>query len=71
MCDKAPRAGSGTNQLGSAGAELAPHWTLLSRGAVRDGVAGVPRAYADALIDNSLSLIATVVTAQDLLEAGL
>ena len=34
----------------------------------RDAVAGVPRDYADAVLDNSLSLIATLVTADELLE---
>ena len=34
---------------------------------VRDGVAGIPADYADAVIDNSLSYIATVVTADELL----
>jgi nicotinamidase-related amidase len=36
---------------------------------VRDAVAGVPKAYADAVIDNSLSLLATVVSSEDLLAA--
>ena len=35
----------------------------------RDAVAGVPRAYADAVIDNTLSLVATVVTSDELLDA--
>ena len=34
---------------------------------VRDAVAGVPPEYAQAVVDNSLSMIATVVTADDLL----
>lgn len=34
---------------------------------VRDAVAGVPAEYADAVIDNSLSLIATVTTSEELL----
>ena len=34
---------------------------------VRDAVAGVPADYADALIDNSLDLVTTVVSAADLL----
>jgi biuret amidohydrolase len=34
----------------------------------RDAVAGVPEDYADAMIDNTLSLLATVVTTDDLLE---
>jgi nicotinamidase-related amidase len=36
---------------------------------VRDAVAGVPADYAQAVIDNSLSLISTVVTADELLAA--
>jgi nicotinamidase-related amidase len=35
----------------------------------RDAVAGVPQKYADAVIDNTLSLLATVVTADDLVAA--
>ena len=34
----------------------------------RDAVAGVPEDYANAMIDNTLSLLATVVTTDDLLE---
>jgi nicotinamidase-related amidase len=34
----------------------------------RDAVAGVPREYADAVLDNSLSLIATLVTSEQLLD---
>jgi nicotinamidase-related amidase len=34
---------------------------------VRDAVAGVPAEYAQAVIDQSLSMIATVVTADELL----
>jgi nicotinamidase-related amidase len=34
----------------------------------RDAVAGVPREYADAVLDNSLSLIATLVSSDQLLE---
>jgi biuret amidohydrolase len=34
---------------------------------VRDAVAGVPAEYAQAVLDNSLSLISTVVTSDDLL----
>jgi len=34
----------------------------------RDAVAGVPEEYANAMIDNTLSLLATVVTTDDLLE---
>lgn len=36
---------------------------------VRDGVCGVPREYADAVIDNSLSLLATVVEVDDVIDA--
>ena len=35
----------------------------------RDAVAGVPASYADAVIDNTLSLLATVTTTDDLLAA--
>jgi nicotinamidase-related amidase len=35
----------------------------------RDAVAGLPQDYADAMIDNTLALLATVVTTADLLEA--
>lgn len=35
----------------------------------RDAVAGVPRAYAEAVIDNTLSLLATVTTADAVVEA--
>ena len=35
----------------------------------RDAVAGVPKAYADALLDNSYSLVATVVTTDAVLAA--
>jgi nicotinamidase-related amidase len=34
---------------------------------VRDGVAGVPPEYAQAVIENSLSLVSTVVTSEELL----
>ena len=34
----------------------------------RDAVTGIPQDYADAVIDNTLSLLATVVTTADLLE---
>jgi biuret amidohydrolase len=34
----------------------------------RDAVAGVPREYADAVLDNSLSLIATLVSSELLLD---
>jgi nicotinamidase-related amidase len=36
---------------------------------VRDAVAGVPSAYAESVIDNTLAMVATVVTASELLEA--
>jgi nicotinamidase-related amidase len=36
---------------------------------VRDAVAGVPAEYADAVLENSLSLIATIVTSEELLAA--
>jgi nicotinamidase-related amidase len=36
---------------------------------VRDAVAGVPADYAQAVIDNSLAFISTVVTADKLLAA--
>ncbi|HKA03194.1 MAG TPA: cysteine hydrolase [Acidimicrobiales bacterium] len=36
---------------------------------VRDGVVGIPVEYADAVIENSLSLISTVVTSDELLAA--
>jgi nicotinamidase-related amidase len=35
----------------------------------RDAVAGVPPAYADAVIENTLSLLATVTTADDVIAA--
>jgi nicotinamidase-related amidase len=35
----------------------------------RDAVAGVPKDYADAVIDNTLSLLATVTTTDDVLAA--
>ena len=35
----------------------------------RDAVAGFPAGYGNAVIDNSLSLLATVTTTDDLLEA--
>jgi nicotinamidase-related amidase len=35
----------------------------------RDAVAGVPKEYADALIDNTLSLLATVTTTDDVIGA--
>ena len=35
----------------------------------RDAVAGIPTDYADAVIDNTLSLLATVTTTDDLLQA--
>jgi nicotinamidase-related amidase len=36
---------------------------------VRDGVCGVPREYADAVLENSLSLLATIVTADEVIAA--
>jgi nicotinamidase-related amidase len=36
---------------------------------VRDGVCGVPTEYADAVIDNTLSLLATVCDAEDVMKA--
>ncbi|MEN9804895.1 MAG: hypothetical protein RIS41_1742 [Actinomycetota bacterium] len=36
---------------------------------VRDGVCGVPTEYADAVIDNSLSLLATIAKADDVIAA--
>ena len=35
----------------------------------RDAVAGIPADYADAVIDNTLSLLATLTTTDDLIEA--
>ena len=35
----------------------------------RDAVAGVPKAYADAVIDNTISLLATVTTTDDVIAA--
>jgi nicotinamidase-related amidase len=35
----------------------------------RDAVAGIPREYADAVIDNTLSLLATVTTTDELIDA--
>jgi hypothetical protein len=35
----------------------------------RDAVAGIPADYAAAVIDNTLSLLATVTTTDELLEA--
>ena len=35
---------------------------------VRDAVAGVPAAYAESVIDNTLAMVATVVTSAELLE---
>jgi nicotinamidase-related amidase len=34
---------------------------------VRDGVVGIPKEYADAVIENTLSMIATIVTADELI----
>ena len=36
---------------------------------VRDGVCGVPREYSDAVLENSLSLLATIATAEDVISA--
>lgn len=36
---------------------------------VRDAVTGLPKAYADAVLENSLSMIATIVTSEELLAA--
>jgi len=36
---------------------------------VRDGVVGLPKAYADAVLENSLSMISTIVTADELIAA--
>ena len=36
---------------------------------VRDGVCGVPREYAEAVLENSLSLLATIATADDVIAA--
>jgi nicotinamidase-related amidase len=41
------------------------YWFVLPR----DAVAGVPTDYATAVIDNTLSLLATVVTTDELLQA--
>lgn len=35
----------------------------------RDAIAGYPREYADAVIDNTLALLATVTTTEDVLAA--
>ena len=35
----------------------------------RDAVAGIPRPYADAVLDNTFPLIATLTTVDDLIEA--
>ena len=36
----------------------------------RDAVCGIPHAYADALTDNTLALLATVTTVDDLIAAS-
>ena len=36
---------------------------------VRDAVAGVPAGYAESVIENTLAMVATVVTSAELLEA--
>lgn len=41
------------------------YWVVLPR----DAVAGVPREYADSIIDNTLALLATVVTTDDVIQA--
>ena len=41
------------------------YWVVLPR----DAVAGVPREYATSIIDNTLSLLAHVVTTDDVLAA--
>ena len=35
----------------------------------RDAVAGVPKEYADAVLDNTIGLLATVCTTDDLVNA--
>lgn len=35
----------------------------------RDAVAGIPTEYGDAIIDNTLSLLATITTTEDLIGA--
>jgi hypothetical protein len=35
----------------------------------RDAVAGIPTEYGDAIIDNMLSLLATITSTDDLLQA--
>jgi nicotinamidase-related amidase len=35
----------------------------------RDGVAGVPQSYADAVIDNTLVMLATITKTDDILKA--
>lgn len=40
------------------------YWVVLPR----DAVAGVPREYADSIIDTTLSLLATVVTTDDVIQ---
>jgi nicotinamidase-related amidase len=41
------------------------YWVVLPR----DAVAGVPREYADSIIDTTLSLLATVVTTDEVIDA--
>jgi nicotinamidase-related amidase len=36
---------------------------------VRDAVTGLPREYAEAVLENSIAMIATIVTADELIEA--
>lgn len=42
----------------------AAYWVVVPR----DAVAGVPTDYASAIIDNTLSLLATITTTHELLE---
>lgn len=35
----------------------------------RDAVAGIPAGYAEAIVDNTLSLLATVITTDELINA--
>jgi hypothetical protein len=36
---------------------------------VRDAVCGIPKEYADSVLENSLSMIATIVDAEELITA--
>ena len=55
--------------LGIIGSAL----SALDRGyqvvVVRDGVVGLPREYAEAVLENSISMIATIVTSEELIAA--